>query len=52
MVEKGKYEFYDEDWKNISKSAKDLITQLLNRDFKKRISAKQALEHKWIETMC
>lgn len=35
------------DWNNISASAKDLVTKMLNKDASKRISAQQCLEHPW-----
>ena len=35
--------------KNISKSGKDLITRLICKDPSNRISAKNALKHKWFE---
>ena len=40
----------DEEWKDISEDAKDLIRKLLERDQKKRISAKEAFNHKWFLT--
>ena len=36
--------------KNISKDCKDLISKLLERDVKKRIKAKKALEHSFFKT--
>mmetsp|Transcript_3229 Transcript_3229/g.8942 ORF Transcript_3229/g.8942 Transcript_3229/m.8942 type:complete len:865 (+) Transcript_3229:216-2810(+) len=33
---------------HISRSAKDLITKLMNRDAKKRLSAYQMLQHPWV----
>jgi len=35
-------------WKSISKEAKDLVSRLLEPDPKKRLTAKQALEHPWL----
>jgi serine/threonine protein kinase len=37
----------DEEWKNISVEVKDLISRMLVYDPEKRISAKDALKHKW-----
>jgi len=34
-------------WKEITKEAKDFITKLLEKDLKKRIEMKAALEHPW-----
>ena len=35
-------------WKNISSECKDFIKKLLNKDQNKRMTIKEALEHKWI----
>jgi len=42
------YDFFEEDWGNISESAKDLIKNLLVVDPTRRLSASQALQHPWI----
>jgi len=34
-------------WSNISQEGKNLITLMLDRNATRRISAKQALQHKW-----
>ena len=47
-VRKGKYDFDNEKWDEISNEAKDLIKKLLIHDFNKRFSAKEALNHPWI----
>eukprot|EP00831_Metopus_contortus_P084220 TRINITY_DN9503_c0_g1_i4.p1 TRINITY_DN9503_c0_g1~~TRINITY_DN9503_c0_g1_i4.p1 ORF type:complete len:357 (-),score=54.28 TRINITY_DN9503_c0_g1_i4:19-1089(-) len=39
--------FKGEAWKGVSEEAKDLLRQLLNTDYEKRISAGEALKHKW-----
>ena len=36
-------------WKEISKEAKDFISKLLEKDLKKRIEMKAALEHPWFK---
>ena len=36
-------------WKEISKEAKDFILKLLEKDLKKRIEMKEALEHSWFK---
>lgn len=46
MVNKGKFEFEDEDWEEISKEAKDLIKKLICKP-EKRLTAQEALDHKW-----
>ena len=45
----GKYSFAGEEWKAISKKAKNLISKLLVTDPRKRYTAQQALEHPWIK---
>ena len=34
-------------WTNISAECKDLLTRLLHKDPKKRITLEDALKHKW-----
>jgi len=46
MVQKGKFEFDGEEWDEISKEAKDLIKKLICKP-EKRLSAQEALDHKW-----
>ncbi|MBN3293601.1 MKNK1 kinase, partial [Polypterus senegalus] len=48
-IQEGKYEFPDKDWAHISDSAKDLISRLLVRDAKYRLSAYQVLQHPWVQ---
>ncbi|KAK1152410.1 MAP kinase-interacting serine/threonine-protein kinase 2-like [Acipenser oxyrinchus oxyrinchus] len=48
-IQEGKYEFPEKDWAHISFSAKDLISKLLVRDAKKRLSAAQVLQHPWVQ---
>lgn len=48
-VTKGAFDFNGSEWNAISDEAKDLINQLLTYEPSKRISAKEALEHKWFE---
>lgn len=47
-IRKGQYEFHDEYWGGVSKDAKNLISSLMTVDPAKRLSAKEALEHKWM----
>ncbi|XP_052460458.1 MAP kinase-interacting serine/threonine-protein kinase 2 [Carassius gibelio] len=47
-IQEGKYEFPEKEWAHISSSAKDLISKLLVRDAKKRLSAAQVLQHPWV----
>uniref|UniRef100_A0A8C0KPB1 MAPK interacting serine/threonine kinase 1 n=1 Tax=Canis lupus dingo TaxID=286419 RepID=A0A8C0KPB1_CANLU len=48
-IQEGKYEFPDKDWAHISPEAKDLISKLLVRDAKQRLSAAQVLQHPWVQ---
>ncbi|XP_007480284.1 MAP kinase-interacting serine/threonine-protein kinase 1 isoform X1 [Monodelphis domestica] len=48
-IQEGKYEFPEKDWAHISAEAKDLISRLLVRDAKKRLSAAQVLQHPWVQ---
>eukprot|EP01092_Planopodium_desertum_P003605 TRINITY_DN16666_c0_g1_i3.p1 TRINITY_DN16666_c0_g1~~TRINITY_DN16666_c0_g1_i3.p1 ORF type:complete len:178 (+),score=36.31 TRINITY_DN16666_c0_g1_i3:263-796(+) len=42
------FEYPDDYWKGISKSAKDFINKLLVVDPKKRLTARDALSHPWL----
>lgn len=44
----GDYSLKSAEWKNVSESAKDLVKHTLEYLPEKRISAKEALEHKWM----
>jgi len=48
-IKNGFYEFNPDDWSCISEEAKDLISKLLVKDAKKRISAKDVLCHPWFK---
>ena len=47
-VADGRIEFYDEQWKDISSDAKDLVMSLLQKDPTKRMGVKEACEHAWV----
>lgn len=49
-IQDGIYDFPDNEWKNISSEAKDLIQKLLVRDPRKRLSAVEVLHHPWVMT--
>jgi calcium-dependent protein kinase len=49
-IRKGNYNLNDKIWSKISASAKDLITKLLEKDPKKRISAAEAFHHQWVQS--
>lgn len=47
-VRAGKYSFPPSEWDDISEDAKDFISGLLELDPKKRMTAREALEHGWL----
>lgn len=47
-IRKGRYEFHEEYWGEISKDAKDLIRNLLVVNPDNRLTSENALENKWI----
>lgn len=47
-VKKGKFKFHDEYWKDISTSAKSMISQMLQVNTNKRLSAEAALSCEWM----
>ena len=49
MVIKGKFDFEGEEWNDVSKEAKDLIKKLICKP-EKRLSAEEAIQHKWIKS--
>lgn len=48
---KGKVEFEGEEWEGVSKEAKNLIMSLICKP-EKRLSAQEALQHKWMKKHC
>ena len=44
----GKFSFPPEEWDSVSPSAKDLVSKMLEFTPSKRLSASEALEHKWL----
>jgi len=48
QIMKADYDFPEDYWKDISEDAKDFIRKLLVVDPKKRLSAKDALKHRWL----
>ncbi|XVE68510.1 hypothetical protein DITRI_Ditri09bG0073800 [Diplodiscus trichospermus] len=48
MIISGEYNFHERTWKNISSSAKHLISDLLQVDPDRRPSAEQLLAHPWV----
>ncbi len=47
-IRKGQYEFHPEYWGNVSTDAKDMISSLLTVNPARRLTADEALKHKWI----
>ena len=47
-IKKGQYEFHPEYWRSASEDAKNLISSLLNVNPDTRLSASEALQHRWI----
>ena len=41
-------EFYEDQWKDVSSEARDLVVRLLEKDPAKRMSVKKACEHAWL----
>ena len=48
-VLRGKYLFKKGAWEGVSNEAKDFINKLLVQDYKKRMTAKEALQHPWMK---
>ncbi|KAK6466700.1 calcium/calmodulin-dependent protein kinase type 1 [Huso huso] len=48
QIVKAEYEFDSPYWDDISESAKDFISHLLQKDPEKRYTSEQALQHPWI----
>uniref|UniRef100_A0ACD5U5Q7 Uncharacterized protein n=1 Tax=Avena sativa TaxID=4498 RepID=A0ACD5U5Q7_AVESA len=44
--------FDDAPWASISPEAKDFVKRLLNKDYRKRMTAAQALSHPWLRDEC
>ncbi|SNX87854.1 probable CMK1 - Ca2+/calmodulin-dependent ser/thr protein kinase type I [Melanopsichium pennsylvanicum] len=47
-TQRGKVEFHDRYWKNVSAQAKDFVKACLTVDPKKRITADQGMAHAWL----
>ncbi|KAJ4847340.1 hypothetical protein Tsubulata_026782 [Turnera subulata] len=48
MIMAGDFSFYEKTWKNITSSAKQLISDLLQVDPERRPSAQDVLDHPWV----
>lgn len=49
-IRQGKYGFPDREWKNVSQDCMNLIKSLLQVDPQKRLTAKGALAHRWMDS--
>ena len=50
QVAEAKYEFFENEWKNISKDAKDIISRLLVVDPAQRLTMSELLVHPWVKS--
>jgi calcium-dependent protein kinase len=50
MVQKGKFDFDGEEWDDVSADAKDLINKLITKP-ERRLTAEEALQHRWIRNL-
>ena len=50
MVQKGQFDFDGEEWESVSSDAKDLIKKLITKP-EKRLTANEALQHRWIKNL-
>lgn len=48
-IQDGRFEFHTNEWKHISDEAKDLISGLLIKDARLRLSATSVLAHPWLQ---
>jgi calcium-dependent protein kinase len=51
VIKKGHLDFQDEAWKSKSKELKGLLSKMLTVNANERISASDALKHKWFQKM-
>jgi len=49
-IQSGAFHFHSRDWARISSNAKDLISKLLVKSAKDRLSARDVLQHPWLQT--
>ena len=49
QVAEAKYDFFENEWKNISDDAKDIIRRLLVADPANRMTMPELLEHPWVK---
>jgi MAP kinase interacting serine/threonine kinase len=45
----GRFSFPENEWRDVSEGAKDLISNLLVKEASKRLSAESVLTHPWIK---
>lgn len=49
LIRKGRYEFHEQYWSDVSNDAKDLVAKLLIVKPEDRLTPSQALDHKWFK---
>ena len=49
-MKRGEFDFEGEEWDDVSNDAKDLIKKLICKP-ERRLTAEEALQHKWIKTL-
>jgi MAP kinase interacting serine/threonine kinase len=49
-IQEGRFVFHPEEWSHVSDQAKDLISNLLIKDARMRLSAANVLSHPWLQT--
>lgn len=49
QIRRGAYEFHADQWANISKDAKDLVSRMLVTDPNKRLTCEEVLSHRWMK---
>ena len=47
-VQNVEYEFHPEYWGHVSPEAKELVSRMLTKDTKARVTAAEALAHPWV----
>lgn len=47
-IKRGDYDMSRSVWRRVSADAKDLLTSMLRVDPEKRVSASEALKHRWV----
>lgn len=51
LIKQGEVSFQESAWEKVSAEAKDLVSHLLQKNYKERYSPSQALAHPWIQNV-